>query len=134
MYTVDSTGVSSLSAVREEHVCPGDKLSVVCKANESVIIRWNVAIPGTNTTHNITRSVQIRGNDSGSIPYQTASDTIEFHFSRVSEPNSHPLISKLLINRVNVALNDTLIVCSRVSETPETQTTIVHIMGGKCIH
>ena len=123
------TGVDlMLSPSKVAFVCPGEQLTLTCQTNESSILRWTITLPELNTTY--TRNVPFTGD--GRLPliiHSAVDNTVVFNFSRISEPNTHPLIAKLLIDNINTDLNGTETNCS-VLGTSVTHTTVVNVLEG----
>ena len=110
-------------------VCPGEQLALRCQTNESVILRWTITLPESNTTY--TRNVPFTGDGPlPSIMHSAVDSTVVFNFSRISEPDTYPLIAELLIDNINTDLNGTEINCSVLS-TSVTHTTVVNVIEGR---
>ena len=59
-------------------------------------------------------------------------NSIMFTFSRISYPNRQPLVSRLLINRVNSSINGTVVNCAD-RETRNMSSTIIIVMTDQMI-
>ena len=118
-----------LSPSKVALVCHGKQLTFTCQTNESSILQWIVIFPKTNIVY--TRNVPFTGDGLlPSIMHSATDSTVVFNFSRISEPNTYPLIAELSIDSIYTDLNGTEINCS-VLGTSVTHTTVVHVIGGK---
>ena len=105
-------------------VCPGEQLTLTCIANQSSILRWTIILHGGNVTYS--RSIPFMGN-SILLPI---SDAVMFNFTRTSESGTLPLITELLIGRVNTNIHGTRIHCSPSNESDPQVTFSINVLGG----
>ena len=102
-----------MSSNEVTRVCLDEQVNLTCISNGSLILRWDIKIPLPPNSAKYDRSVPITGDGMLThIPHPTSNGIVNFNFSRVSEANTHPLISLLMIDRVTVELNGTEINCS----------------------
>ena len=124
------SGVSSVVSPQAVSICPGEQLVLTCTANQSVILKWTIAIPEGNITHS--RLVPFMGSRILRSINEIFNDTvITFEFTRTSEDGLLPLTSQLQINRVNRHIHQTLIGCVPSNESDPLVAFLVYILAGK---
>ena len=116
-----SEDVVSLSPQGIAHVCNRDQLELVCMTTSSSVLDWIISIPG-NTT--IRRSLSTMSH----LTQREINSTTIITFSRISNENTVPLVSRLLISSVSIGLNGTEVNCV-VGDA--TLSTVVNIINGK---
>ena len=120
--TIDSPGISGDIAP----VCSGDELELSCAVSGRAL-EWNVSIPWMPpefmTFQYTLNSVE------QSLPDHTIkiNGSISFTFSRISPPESQPLISRLLIRPATSAVNGTVVICAD-RETRNSSSTTVNVV------
>jgi hypothetical protein len=108
----------------------------VCTVNHSLLLKWNITLPQSNSTQNlirpIARSVPYTGLNQSSINLMLndTADTVAFHFTRISEAGMLPLIAEVLIGRVSTNLNGTDVQCLPLNVSDPQTTFAIHILGG----
>jgi hypothetical protein len=110
-------------------VCPGEQLTLICETNDTgiEILQWSVNLPSGDKTL-MRRSIPIEGDDPPrQFTYENYYDDVVFNFSRTSDKNIYPFITKLSISEVNIGINGTEINCSKI-DLSDQHTTIIHIM------
>ena len=112
-------------------VCPGKHLRLVCTVNHSLFLEWAIALPQRSITQTLRKNIPYTGMESLPSINETfnGTDTVVFHFTRTSEAKTLPLITELLIDRVNPNLNGTDIHCSPSNDSDPQITFIIHIHG-----
>ena len=121
-----------MSSTEMTRVCPDEQVDLTCISNGSLIIRWEIRVPSSTSTTTYSRSVPIDGDGTVTpIPHLTSNGVVNFNFPRVSEANTHPLISKLVIDRFAVELNGTEIICLTSIPVDEVIMTTVLLVLGK---
>ena len=103
------------------HVCKGDQLELTCTTTMNGVLDWIIVIPGN--AMNLRRSVST----SSALTIIPLNST-RLIFSRTSEVNAAPLVSKLLISTVSNDLNGTEVECIAGGTT---LSTVVYIIIGK---
>ena len=132
-----TAGVELLAS--SANVCPGEQVNLTCQtkaSSDTEILRWNINLPSQGDTHTISfrKSIPIEGNlPPEPIIRPTAHGTVVFNFSRTSDENTHPLVTKLLISGsgVNAGINGTEISCSKV-DLSDIRTITIHVINGRC--
>ena len=123
-------GIHSVPYPRVQSVCPGEQLTLTCTANHSTILTWTVVVLLTRGNITETRSVPFMGISLS--PF--VNNGVRFNFIRTSNAGTLPLISELLIDRVNININGTEIQCSPVNDELDHQMTfIIHVKGGRVV-
>ena len=101
-------------------VCSGDQLELTCTTSGS-LLEWAFALIPDNA---IARTYTKALTTDTEAPEPLLINSTRFIFSRLSPPNSLPLISILVINPITVGLNATEVNCTDV-QTSETVSTII---------
>ena len=104
-------------------VCDGDQLELTCRLTGRVL-EWNInLLPEDVNLEHVLDSI------SQTIPSHTIRvNSILFTFSRVSPPNSQPLVSRLVISRANSSvINGTVVNCAD-RETRNSSSTIIKVI------
>ena len=97
----DSPGIDAEIAP----VCSGDEVEYNCTVRGRGL-EWIITLPQDMTIEHPFNSVE------QSFPVHTVTvSNISFTFSRISPPNNHPLISRLLISPATSVVNGTVVVC-----------------------
>ena len=115
--TYDSPGIDAEIAP----VCSGDELEYNCTL-QGRALEWVVTLPQDMTIEHPFNSVDYF------FPVHTVTvSNTSFTFSRISPPNSRPLISGLLISPATSVVNGTLVVCED-GETRANSSTRVNVV------
>ena len=129
MYNLGEAILMSYTEVTR--VCPDEQVNLTCISNGSLILRWDIDIPLPPNSAKYDRNVPITGDGMLTpIPHPISNGTVNFNFFRISEANTHPLISELMIDRVTVELNGTEINCSTSVPVDEVIMTAVLLVLG----
>ena len=106
----------------------GDQLELTCITTKGINHRWEFTVFPENITHtSLVTSVGM----SGTPPSLTLSTSM-ITFSRLSGPNSLPLISRIVVSPVSSGLNGTVVNCFEgISSTESVATTSIYIIGGE---
>ena len=112
--------------------CPSEQITLTCLSNESSIHQWTFLGSNRDTALPYVRYVSFDGqNQLPPVHFQAANNTIEyvFSFSRTSEPRTLPLVTELLIDRIELDLNGTEINCTAISnsDTRLLSATVVYV-------
>ena len=100
--------------------CSGDQLELTCTTSGS-LLEWAFILTPDNA---VARAYTKGLTTDTEAPEPLTINSTRFTFSRVSPPNSSPLISILVINPVTVGLNGTEVNCTDL-ETSETVSTTI---------
>ena len=105
-------------------VCSGNELELTCTIRSGRILEWNVILmpPAEDTT--LEHVVDMVTSPTHIIKINSS---VMFTFSRISPPNTHPLISRLLISPATSIVNGTEVVCAD-RETRNSSSTIVNVI------
>ena len=107
-------------------MCSGGQLELTCTTTGG-FLEWDIY----QTPKNGTSAVNLGGRLFNTRPSQTPSsrliDSVFFNFSRISPPDSLPLISRLLISPASSSINGTEVVCED-SVTSTALSTIIYII------
>ena len=103
----------------------GDQLELICTTTTGINHRWEFTAFPENVTHtSLVTSVGM----SGTPPSLTISTSM-ITFSRLSGPNSLPLMSKIVVSPVSSGLNGTVVNCFEgISSTESVATTTIRII------
>ena len=106
-------------------VCSGDQLELVCNSTRSPL-EWRLNVPNVARVYRsgIASDLSETGGE-----IQINSTTITF--SRITNTNEVPLLSRLLIDSVNVSLNGTEVICEDVTTLESASTTITIIPNNR---
>ena len=104
-------------------VCSGDQLELTCTTSGRVL-EWAFALVLDNV---VTRAYTKGLTTDTEAPEPLLINSTRFTFSRLSLPNSLPLISILVISPVTVGLNGTEVNCTDVQTSETVSTTITTI-------
>ena len=122
--TLTTSDTVILSPPEVAPVCSGDELELTCTVPGRVL-EWFITLPQDMTIEHPVNSVE------QFFPVHTVTvSNISFTFSRISPPNSHPLISRLLISPATSVVNRTVVVCED-TEMRTNSSTRVHIISCK---
>ena len=100
------------------HVCEGDQLELTCTTTMNTVLDWIIVIPGN--ARNLRRSVS-----TSSILTEIPLNSTRLIFSRISEVNTYPLVSTLLISSASNDLNGTEVDCMVGGTTLSTVVNII---------
>ena len=115
-----SEGVVEISPSAVAPVCQvGDQLELTCTTT-GLFLRWEITNFPENMTHVQTPITSV-GNSGIPPPLMISSSTITF--SRLSGPNSSPLISRAVVNPVSSGLTGTVVNCFEGSSSTDTVAT-----------
>ena len=115
-----SAGVVEISPSSVAPVCQvGDQLELTCTTT-GIFLRWEITVFPENVTH-IQTPIQSIGTSGIPPPLMISSSTL--NFSRISGPNSSPLISRMVVNPVSSGLNGTVVNCFEGSSSTDTLAT-----------
>ena len=115
-----STGVVEISPSAVAPVCQvGDQLELTCTTT-GIFLRWEITVFPENVTH-VQTPIQSIGTSGIPPPLMISSSTITI--SRLSGPNSSPLISRAVVNPVSSGLNGTVVNCFEGSSSTDTVST-----------
>ena len=117
------SGAVMISPPGMASVCSGDQLELTCTTSGSILEWAFVLIPENAAPRTYTRGLTI----DTQAPEPLLINSIRFTFSRLSRPNTLPLISILVINPVSVGLNGTEVNCTDVQTSDTGSTTITTI-------
>jgi hypothetical protein len=116
--TINSPGINAEIAP----VCSGDELELTCIISGRVL-EWNITLmpPSEDTTFEYPLNSLDQAFPLHTI---TVDNIISFTFSRISPPNSHPLISRLLISPATSVVNGTVVICADRATRTNSSTTV----------
>ena len=122
-------GVVEISPSAVAPVCQvGDQLELRCTTTTGMNHRWKFTVFPENITH--TSYVTSFGM-SGTPPSLTISTSM-ITFSRLSGPNSLPLVSRIVVSPVSSGLNGTVVNCFEgILSTDSVTTSSIYIIGGE---
>ena len=107
-------------------VCNGDELELTCTIRSGRVLEWSITLmlPEDMTLKHVVDSV------TQMFPMHTITvdGSVMFTFSRISSPNTQPLISQLLISPATSIVNGTEVVCVD-RETHNSSSTRVYIFN-----
>ena len=86
-------------------VCSSDQLELTCNVTGSPVLEWRIV-----ASQIYRRGVTSQGGADTQMSYLTI-DNSTFTFTRISDENDMPLVSRLLISPVNRDLNQTRVIC-----------------------
>ena len=131
-YSSDSyymlVGGVTISSTDIVPACSGDDLQLTCNMPGRVL-EWTISLmpPEDMMFKYVLDSVQ------QPFPVHTITvSNISFTFSRISPPNSRPLITRLLISPATSVVNGTIVVCAD-RETRTNSSTRVYIINCKLL-
>ena len=112
----------------------GDQLELACNSSSSPLHTWQfTAISERGAAMTYESAIQSTGPIGVLNPQPlTINSTTIFTFSRLSNSNDLPLISRVIINNVSKGLNGVEINCTD-ARMVNSATTTIHIIGGKLI-
>ena len=103
----------------------GDELELTC-ATTGIFLRWEITVFPENMTH-VATPVSSVGSSGIPPPLMIGSST--FNLSRLSGPDSSPLMSRMVVNPVSSGLNGTVVNCFEGSSSTDTvATTTVQVI------
>ena len=119
-------GLVEISPSAVAPICQvGDQLELTCNTTKEINHRWEFTVFPENITH--TSHVTSVGM-SGTPPSLTLSTSM-ITFSRLSGPNSLPLISRIVVSPVTRDINRTVVNCFEgTSSTDSVATTTIRII------
>ena len=123
---VGTGGVTISSSADIAPVCNGDELELTCTVLGRAL-EWNVSIPWMppefmTLKHTLTSVERISPDHTITI-----NGSISFTFSRITLPDSQPLVSRLLISPAIGAVNGTVVICTD-RETRNSSSTTVNVV------
>ena len=122
--TINSTGLKADVAP----VCSGDELDLTCTARPARVLEWSVTLmPPENEAMALDLFTVDSVVSTFPVHTVTVNASVMFIFSRISPPNSQPLISRLLISPATSVVNGTEVVCAD-RETRDSASTIVNVV------
>ena len=123
------SGVVEISPSGVAPVCQiGDPLELTCNTSNTLHTWQFTAIPESGSAVNYTRLVSSVGSSGVSSLPIIINTTIVITFSRLSNQNVLPLISRMLISNVSKGLDGVQVECVAATEVA---TTTIHIIGGR---
>ena len=122
--TITSTGLKADVAP----VCSGVELELMCLLASGRVLEWSITLM---SPENEAMTLDIFTVDSviSTFPMHTVvvNGSIMFIFSRISPPNSQPLISRLLISPATSVVNGSVVICAD-RETRNSASTTVNVV------
>ena len=91
-------------------VCDGDQLELTCNITGRQV-QWSFFRIPENGTTIVNYGRRLLSNLPGQETEYLMVDSILFNISRISSPNTLPLITRLLISPVNSSINRTEVIC-----------------------
>ena len=110
----------TLFPLRIALVCRGDQLELTCNVTGSVL-EWRINV--TSAVRIYRRGVRSDGQTDLQTSHLMINNSI-LTFSRISDENGLPLVSRLLISPVNENLNGTKVICEDVASSLQSTNTI----------
>ena len=109
----------TISASEMVSVCSGSELELMCNVTGSSVLEWRIV-----ASQVYRRSVTSQGGTDTQMSFLIIGN-ITLAFTRISDENNMPLVSRLLISPVNGGLNLTRVICEDLSNSMQSTTTIV---------
>ena len=100
-------------------VCSGGNLELACNVTESPVLEWRIV-----TSQVCRRGITSQGRTDTQMSFLIIGNST-FTFTRISDDNDMPLVSRLLISSVNRGLNQTRVICEDLSNSVQSTTTII---------
>ena len=100
-------------------MCRGSELELTCNVTGSPILEWRVMASQVYRC-----GVTSQGRTDTQMSFLIIGN-ITLAFTRISDENDMPLLSRLLISPVNGGLNQTRVICEDLSNSMQSTTTIV---------
>ena len=116
------SGAVTLSPSGVAPVCSGDQLELMCTITGD-LLQWSFSVFRGNETTAIDFRRTITPTSAEML--QLVVDSLVFNFSRISAPDSMPVISTLVISPVSRRINGTVVNCENVGEREVSSTTII---------
>ena len=102
-------------------VCSGDQLELMCNVTGSPVLEWRIM-----TSQVYRRGVTSQGGADTQMSYLIIGNcNSTFTFTRISDENDMPLVSRLLISPVNRGLNGAIVICEDQTTLMQSTTTII---------
>ena len=109
-------------------MCSGDQLELICAITDSgasAILVWNITV--------ITVPVAISSFSPTNQTMHSTVDSTNITFSRISPPNSSPLVSRLQMNPVSNHLNGTQVKCVDSLTSGTSSFVVINVTNGNPI-
>ena len=100
-------------------MCSGSELELTCNVTGSSVLEWRIM-----ASQVYRRGVTSQGGTDTQMSFLIIGN-ITLAFTRISDENDMPLVSRLLISPVNGGLNQTRVICEDLSNSMQSTTTIV---------
>jgi hypothetical protein len=117
-------------------VCSGGQLELNCTITDSegfAVLVWEVTLTPENAATPVNYNQAISSSSPSDQTFQTAINSTNLTFSRISPQNSSPLISRLLISPVSDHLNGTEVNCMDSIASERSSVTVINISNGNPI-
>ena len=108
-------------------VCSGGQLELMC-TTAGGFLEWDIFRVPVNGASPVNFGGRFINNQPGLPPSYQVIDSVFFNFSRVSAPDTLPLISRVVISPVSSSLNGTEMVCID-TVTMASLSTIIHVIN-----
>ena len=127
--TISPSGVAT--------VCSGGQLELNCTIIDNgnfALLVWNITLPRVAENAATPVNVQAISSDSPTDQtFHTVINSTNLTLSRISPPNSSPLVSRLLISPVSDHLNGTEVKCLNSLTSETSSVTVINISNGNPI-
>ena len=100
-------------------MCSGGNLELMCDVTESPVLEWRIV-----TSQVYRRGVTSQGRTDTQMSFLIIGNST-LTFTRISDENNMPLVSRLLIIPVNRGLNQTRVICEDSTNSVQSATTII---------
>ena len=116
--------IATISPSEMVSACSGGNLELTCNVTESPVLEWRIV-----TSQAYRCGVTSQGRTDTQMSFLIIGNST-FTFTRVSDENDMPLVSRLLISPVNRGLNQTRVICEDSTNSMQSTTTHDHSHPG----
>ena len=111
--------IATISPPEMVSVCSGGNLELACYVTESPVLEWRIV-----TSQVYRCGITSQGRTDTQMSFLTIGNST-FTFTRISDENNMPLVSRLLIIPANRGLNQTRVICEDSTNSVQSITTII---------